>query len=1441
MANEVEILIKANYTGGPAFARALADMEMLKRAANGINTDNLSSGVNDAVDKMEKLNDEMKGMTFGKIDTSDMGSSLMAMKAKIQSLGIADIADINITPGRITTQLMLLKRLINQAGISDILDFNVNDSSLRVQLEKIGGMTEHIPVTFDVGNIPTFGPTQNLSEKFGFTIDPDVMNKIRDVDAAMNALGLTMGKVGTETRNLGEDFQGFGAYSDKADSSFNNLADALKNLQERYNAFFAMPAGADIWNSMINGATGSYRVLQFLVGEMQGAAINAAANLGGAYRNLRNASIPSFNDISNAVYFNLLNPMNDLFNLMVGKGRTAFSNFGAYAAYGAGVAGSAFNRLLFAANAAAGGAGGGGGGLFGLAAAGGAAGRGGIVAGRGFGWFGGILGGTIGGVGLWHVALDGIMETLLSVGGAMIAAGAGISVMVKTATDLFTNLTSTNDVSLALGQSLPPLTGQFNALSKAMAPQTIEFYGGALNLVNQKTGAYADAAKTVVNMFDDWIAKLDIWSSKQGGINGLMNASIGFLGQWVHVMASLGGAIDHLVKDDPGTAHFLLDILGAGAKLLDVVSQLPGPIVKIGLGMHSMYVWGSVLGGLLVNMSRGFGLMGGPIKAVGELIVQVAHNPALGLMALGTYELVKAWNAADRSVVANIANINDALNQLSGGSAIAGISGAIGQLNNQINTVSTANVLQQWKGWSSAFNEAGNEVQFLGHNIGMTFNTSVSLGHQLAALGDVFKGIFDPGYLSTGAAMGQATKDVQTYKKAIENLTQSQTYLFQETGYLVKQGYSVSQAWALMDLAGVKSGDNFDLQKQKVNNLITGYKNISVQGGILTNSINAIDFASLQTASDISRVTGGWSAFFGTLTSGESGFVAFSQALQTVSVDSKAAKGNATGLWQSNIALRGSIVSAAQAAQTEYNNLYTLAGAAGLGQKGTDMLTQAGKDMVQMLLPAAKGSKALTDILYGLAQQAGYQGVDSFKALTQWVGKTKDPMQNLDNITTQLTDDSANLIKDVQNLSTALGTTLNNAMAAAIFQATGGQKVFDQFATAVLNNKSNIEKDQGSAYNLANSLYHLTGNVTLAKGEFYAFAEDSLGLTKSQTDYLWQHSLPKLQAAINALHGTTVSVRLAVAGSGVITASGTAADQKISDMIDFKAGGGPIWGAGGPKEDKNLIWASNGEYMIQADAVKKYGYGFLDAINHGKYASGGPINLAGPENWASAISQNWAEKTVLGFGHQSVDYWKQVLQNAVNAGTAGPGSATGATGGGSPSANALLAKMIYPQYTSDPSIWSAWNYVAMRESGWNQYADNPTSGAYGIAQALPYNKMPKAAWPSWAGGSSDPRTQIMWMWDYMASSYGGPIGAAAHEQQYNWYDNGGWLKPGLTMAYNGTGKPERVIGPNDSVPIVFEIGSSGNQTFDQFMLEWIRNNVRVKGGGNVQAAFGRNK
>jgi len=75
------------------------------------------------------------------------------------------------------------------------------------------------------------------------------------------------------------------------------------------------------------------------------------------------------------------------------------------------------------------------------------------------------------------------------------------------------------------------------------------------------------------------------------------------------------------------------------------------------------------------------------------------------------------------------------------------------------------------------------------------------------------------------------------------------------------------------------------------------------------------------------------------------------------------------------------------------------------------------------------------------------------------------------------------------------------------------------------------------------------------------------------------------------------------------------------------------------------------------------------------------------------------------------------------------------------------------------------NWLWNRESGWNVYAENPYSAAYGIPQAVPGSKMGSAG-PNWR---SNARTQIRWGLRYIRDRYGSPRRAWAHEEGAGWY------------------------------------------------------------------------
>lgn len=120
---------------------------------------------------------------------------------------------------------------------------------------------------------------------------------------------------------------------------------------------------------------------------------------------------------------------------------------------------------------------------------------------------------------------------------------------------------------------------------------------------------------------------------------------------------------------------------------------------------------------------------------------------------------------------------------------------------------------------------------------------------------------------------------------------------------------------------------------------------------------------------------------------------------------------------------------------------------------------------------------------------------------------------------------------------------------------------------------------------------------------------------------------------------------------------------------------------------------------------------------------------------------------------------------------------------------------------ANPTQWNALHDLWMGESGWWWNALNEASGAYGIPQSLPANKMATAG----ADWLTNPDTQVRWGLGYIKGRYGSPAEAYSEWLGRNphWYDEGGLLEPGLTLAYNGTGEAE-VVAPRQTFEQIFK-------------------------------------
>ncbi len=95
----------------------------------------------------------------------------------------------------------------------------------------------------------------------------------------------------------------------------------------------------------------------------------------------------------------------------------------------------------------------------------------------------------------------------------------------------------------------------------------------------------------------------------------------------------------------------------------------------------------------------------------------------------------------------------------------------------------------------------------------------------------------------------------------------------------------------------------------------------------------------------------------------------------------------------------------------------------------------------------------------------------------------------------------------------------------------------------------------------------------------------------------------------------------------------------------------------------------------------------------------------------------------------------------------------------------IARQLMANKYGWGDAQFQCFNNIIMHESKWSITATNPSSGAYGIPQALPGSKMASAG----ADWRTNPATQIKWALGYVKARYGTPCGAWSFKSAHGWY------------------------------------------------------------------------
>ncbi len=276
-----------------------------------------------------------------------------------------------------------------------------------------------------------------------------------------------------------------------------------------------------------------------------------------------------------------------------------------------------------------------------------------------------------------------------------------------------------------------------------------------------------------------------------------------------------------------------------------------------------------------------------------------------------------------------------------------------------------------------------------------------------------------------------------------------------------------------------------------------------------------------------------------------------------------------------------------------------------------------------------------------------------------------------------------------------------------------------------------------------------------AKG---ADAFDCSGLVQYAVEHAFHKSFP---AGSSAQYAATQSVDNPQPGDLVFFGAGGA------NHVGIYAGGDNYYSAQSPSASPNI-----GMGKISAVHEGPVSYRRIPGIN--------ALGKSGDNVKANSGLEKWIKKTIAPGFWKFIDKLNSLFN--VSIGSGGPNSAP--TG----DHKHWLKKAGIPE-----SWFNGLNSIIQQESGWRVNATNPSSGAYGIPQSLPGNKMASAG-SDWR---TNPITQLKWMYSYIKERYGSLQNALSFRAAHGWYGNGGEFDSPKVIGIGEDG-PEFVINPQKS-------------------------------------------
>ena len=776
----------------------------------------------------------------------------------------------------------------------------------------------------------------------------------------------------------------------------------------------------------------------------------------------------------------------------------------------------------------------------------------------------------------------------------------------------------------------------------------------------------------------------------------------------------------------------------------------------------------------------------------------------------------------------------------------------IDSLNNAVSKASNLTVLNQIANGMAQASTATSQA------VGTLNNTVSQLGKTTGSGKGQFEAYAASVY-AAGVPVGQLTAEQQKLFQQNMNVIQgagtiSKAYGVDFTGALAM----ADMAGVKLASTQVVLGKNANQAGIQIQAMVLGYQKMDLAGGALNNTMNALDIQTQIQATQVSKVNSAWDNFIGMSTSLTGSFTQFNLDLQQMGNQAATVGGKITAftgttaqsvsqIAQDLKSFGGSSAQTWQAFNQSVSQANTfmdqLRIAATAGVVPQQQYGQAVAYMVQQLLPYASANKAALAEVMALAQESNGPAYDASKSLAQnyqilknWTDANSVSSDHFSGMIDNLTVKLSNVTQVARNFAGTLQSDVLNAIANASVGTSNITGLTQNFTKALQQNSNQaapavkaaqdalttalkqygfttqeitqIEQELSSAYQHNTGQAQTTGGATRGLG-------GNLDTTNSKAAGLAYQIRNNLDPALNSIPANK-QIALNESATGVFTLGGMVLTGQqalaIAQMNPLKHAAGGIIPGYAPGQDTVPAMLSPGEGILTPQAVRMIGPGTVHDLNktakhfaEGGVAGGIGGGAVGLGSWTGTVNHAFSglfstiTSDVLGGMFTGIKKGLHSLQTSMQG--TGFGIQTNTPGNFS----AWLAQAI--ALTGVPFWWGpGLDIIARYESGFNANAINlwdsnaaagdPSRGLMQLIMATFQSyHMPGTSWNIY-----DPVANIAAAIRYIEARYGNVnsvpgVKSVEAGGGYVGYDAGGYLMPGLTMAFNGTGKPERVVPP----------------------------------------------